>query len=113
VLLEPIFVKYGVNVVFNGHDHVYERLNPQKGIYYFVSGAAGQLRKGNIRRSEDTAAFFDQDQSFMLIEIAGSDLYFQAITRTGQTVDSGVIHRQRQPRETGQMLDGAPDRADK
>ena len=48
VLLEPIFVKYGVNVVFSGHDHVYERLKPQKGIYYFVSGSAGQLRKGNM-----------------------------------------------------------------
>jgi hypothetical protein len=35
-----------VNVVFSGHDHVYERIKPQKGIYYFVSGSAGQLRKG-------------------------------------------------------------------
>ena len=49
-LLEPLFVKYGVNVVFSGHDHVYERLKPQKGIYYFVSGAGGQLRKGNLKR---------------------------------------------------------------
>jgi hypothetical protein len=113
VLLEPIFIRYGVNVVFQGHDHVYERLNPQKGIYYFVSGSAGQLRKGNIRRSDETAAFFDQDQSFMLVEIAGSDLYFQVISRTGTTVDSGVIRRQRQPRETGQMLDlGGRDRAE-
>ena len=32
VMLEPIFVKYGVNVVFSGHDHVYERVKPQKGI---------------------------------------------------------------------------------
>ena len=40
VLLEPLFIKYGVNVVFSGHDHVYERVEPQKGIYYFVSGAA-------------------------------------------------------------------------
>ena len=48
VLLEPIFTRFGVNVVFSGHDHVYERLKPQKGIHYFVSGAAGQLRKGNM-----------------------------------------------------------------
>ena len=49
VVLEPIFVKHGVNVVFSGHDHVYERITPQKGIYYFVSGSAGQLRRGNMR----------------------------------------------------------------
>ena len=94
VLLEPRFVKYGVNVVFSGHDHVYERVKPQKGIYYFVSGAAGQLRAGNMTPSDQTAVSFDRDQSFMIVEIAGSDMFFQAISRTGQTVDSGVIRRQ-------------------
>ncbi len=93
VALEPLFVKYGVNVVFSGHDHVYERIKPQKGIYYFVSGAAGQLRKGDVRWSELTAAAFDRDQSFMLVEIAGRDLQFRVISRTGQTVDSGAIKR--------------------
>jgi 3',5'-cyclic AMP phosphodiesterase CpdA len=93
VVLEPLFVKYGVNVVFSGHDHVYERINPQKGIYYFVSGAGGQLRNGDVKRSDMTAAFFDQDQSFMLVEIDGRDMFFQAISRTGKTVDSGSIKR--------------------
>lgn len=94
VLLEPLFVKYGVNVVFAGHDHVYERVKPQKGIHYFVSGAAGQLRKGNMRASDETAASFDRDQSFMAVEIAGAEMFFQAISRTGQILDSGVIRRQ-------------------
>lgn len=97
LLLEPIFVRHGVNVVFSGHDHVYERIKPQKGIYYFVSGSAGQLRKGNMTRSEETAASFDQDMSFMLVEVAGNEMFFQAISRTGQTVDSGVIRRQQRP----------------
>jgi predicted MPP superfamily phosphohydrolase len=97
VILEPIFVKYGVNVVYSGHDHIYERIKPQKGITYFVSGAGGQLRKGDLRRSATTAAGFDQDQSFMLNEIAGDDLYFQVISRTGETVDRGTIHRQPAP----------------
>jgi hypothetical protein len=94
VLLEPVFIKHGVNVVFSGHDHVYERLKPQKGIFYFVSGAAGQLRRGNMSPSEQTAASFDQDNSFMLVEIAGTELTFQAISRTGVVVDSGVIEKQ-------------------
>jgi 3',5'-cyclic AMP phosphodiesterase CpdA len=95
VLLEPIFVKRGVNVVFSGHDHVYERVKPQKGIYYFVSGSAGQLRKGNMRPNPDeTAAYFDQDQCFLLVEIAGDEMYFEAISRTGKTVDSGMVRRQ-------------------
>jgi len=93
VILEPIFVKYGVNVVLSGHDHVYERLKPQHGITYFVDGSSGQLRKGDLRQSENTAAAFDQDQTFMLIEIALDEMSFEAVSRTGRIVDSGVVYR--------------------
>jgi predicted MPP superfamily phosphohydrolase len=94
VLLEPIFVRYGVNVVFSGHDHVYERIKPQKGIYYFVSGSGGQLRRGNMSPSEQTAASFDRDRTFMAVEVAGNQMFFQSISRTGAVVDSGEIARQ-------------------
>jgi 3',5'-cyclic AMP phosphodiesterase CpdA len=94
VALEPLLVKYGVDVVFSGHDHIYERIKPQKGITYFVSGAGGELRSGDVRPSGMTAAHYDQDQSFMLVEVAGDDLFFEAVARTGATVDSGVIHHQ-------------------
>ncbi|OFV90577.1 MAG: hypothetical protein A3H28_14725 [Acidobacteria bacterium RIFCSPLOWO2_02_FULL_61_28] len=92
-VLEPLFVQFGVSVVFSGHDHFYERIKPQKGIYYFVSGAGGQLRRGNIRTTDLTAKGFDQDNHFMILEIAGDEMYFQTISRTGTTVDSGVIQR--------------------
>src|SRR5262245_3443094 len=93
VLLEPLFVRYGVNVVYSGHDHIYERIKPQRGITYFVNGSSGELRRGDVRPSPMTAAYFDQDQAFSLVEIAGNDLFFQARSRAGQTVDGGVIHR--------------------
>jgi hypothetical protein len=93
-VLEPLFVKYGVSAVFSGHDHFYERIKPQKGdIVYWVSGAGGSLRKGDVRATEITAKAFDSDDSFMIVEIAGDDLYFQAISRTGATIDGGVVHR--------------------
>ena len=78
-VLEPLFVKYGVDVVLAGHEHVYERVLPQQGVYYFTEGASGQLRAGDLAPSAITARGFDADRSFMLIEIAGDDLYFQAI----------------------------------
>jgi predicted phosphodiesterase len=91
--MEPLFIKHGVNVVFAGHDHFYERIKPQHGIYHFVSGAGGSLRKGDINRGTGLSdAGFDTDYSFMLVEIAGADMYFQSISRTGATVDSGVVH---------------------
>lgn len=92
--LEPLFVKYGVQVVFAGHEHVYERLKPQHGVSYFVEGAAGQLRRGNLRNNTGlTAVGYDRDRSFLVVEIAGDTLHFQAVSRTGATVDSGVIQR--------------------
>jgi len=93
VALEPLFVKYGVNVVFSGHDHIYERTKPQKGITYFVNGSSGELRKGDTHPTAITAAYFDQDQAFSLVEIDQDELFFEARTRTGRTVDSGVIRR--------------------
>jgi 3',5'-cyclic AMP phosphodiesterase CpdA len=93
VRLEPLLVKYGVNVVFSGHDHIYERIKPQKGITYFVNGSSGELRKGDVHPSTQTAAYFDQDQAFTLVEISGDDLFFEALSRTGRTVDSGTLHR--------------------
>jgi len=32
-------------------------------------------------------------ETFMLVEIAGGDMFFQTISRTGDTVDAGVVHR--------------------
>jgi predicted MPP superfamily phosphohydrolase len=97
LVLEPLFVKYGVNAVFSGHDHVYERIAPQKGIYYFVTGSAGQLRRGDLRKSALTAAGYDQDQAFMLVEIEKDVMSVQAVSRTGRTVDSATLPRLAHP----------------
>ena len=97
-VLEPLFVKYNVSVVLTGHDHFYERVKPQKDITYFVVGSGGQLRKGNIDRSTGiSASGFDQDLTFMAAEIDGDQMYFNAISRTGQVIDSGVITRRKTP----------------
>jgi hypothetical protein len=92
--LEPVFRANGVRVVLTGHEHVYERIKPQNGIYYFVLGNSGELRTHNLKPSADTASGFDADRDFMEMEIAGDQLYFQTISRSGGTVDSGVIDRQ-------------------
>jgi 3',5'-cyclic AMP phosphodiesterase CpdA len=95
-VLEPLFVKYNVSIVLNGHDHFYERLKPQKGIAYFVVGSGGQLRKGNIDQGTGlTAKGFDTDLAFMAAEIAGDEMYFNVISRVGQTIDSGVLTRRK------------------
>jgi predicted phosphodiesterase len=98
-IVEPIFVKHGVSVVFVGHEHFYERIKPQKGIYYFISGSGGKLRKGDVKEGSPlTEKAYDRDMSFMLIEINNKQMHFQVISRTGETVDAGVISN---PRKNG------------
>jgi hypothetical protein len=93
VALEPLLVEHGVSVVFSGHDHAYERLVPQREITYFVCGSGGKLRKGGLQRSATTAAGYDQDQAFLVAEVDGDLLFFEAVSRTGAVIDSGVIRR--------------------
>ena len=95
-VVEPLFMKYGVGVVFAGHEHFYERIKPQQGIYYFISGAGGKLRKGDVKKGSPlTAKAYDRDMSFMLVEMTKEEMHFQVISRTGETVDSGVLPNQR------------------
>lgn len=99
-VLEPLFLKYNVSAVFAGHEHFYERIKPQKSIFYMTSGGAAKLREGNIRpNSPITAKGFDDDNHFVLMEIDEDEMFFQAISRLGATVDSGSFRR-RQPETT-------------
>ena len=92
--VEPLLKKYGVQVAFSGHDHVYERLKPQGGVQYFVSGGAGKVRHGDIRPdSQISAASYDDDNHFMLIELDEKEIAFKAISKDGAVVDSGVIRQ--------------------
>jgi hypothetical protein len=92
-LIEPVFLKHNVNVVFMGHEHFYERIHPQKGIAYFIIGNSAKLRKGDLRKSPLTAYGNDRSYAFMLVEIDGDVLHFQTISETGATLDAGTVRR--------------------
>ena len=93
-LLEPVFLKHGVNVVITGHEHFYERIKPQKGITYFIVGSSAKLRKGDLRKSPLTAHGNDETYAFMLMEVVGDAMHFQAINGRGVTIDAGSVPRQ-------------------
>jgi predicted phosphodiesterase len=96
--VEPLFIKYGVDVVFAGHEHFYERIKPQNGIYYFTQGGSAKLRKGNIARGALTAAGFDTDFSFTLAELGKDALQFQTLSRLGKPIDSGTLPLAEEPK---------------
>jgi hypothetical protein len=94
--LEQSLIEHSADVVFAGHEHLYERLMPQRGVMYFISGAAGSVRTGDLPETSPVLAKgYDRDLSFMLLEIDGETMFFQTINRVGETVDSGKIVRRK------------------
>ncbi len=91
-VLEPLFVRYQVNAVFCGHDHVYERVKPQQGVQYFVQGASGQLRKNGMRKKSDlTAVSNDTVHSFLLVQVKPAEMQVEAIGESGAVLDRVII----------------------
>jgi len=87
-----------VQVVFAGHDHIYQRFQPQHGVAYFVCGSSGKLRRGNAAPSALVAAVEDQQRAFMLWEATPDALRYRAIDEDGQAFDCGRL-----------PADGAPE----
>jgi predicted phosphodiesterase len=99
--LEPLLVELGVSVVFAGHDHIYERVKPQRGIVHFVVGSGGRLRRGDLDpRSALTAKGADHENVFLAVEIHGDELHYAAVATGGAIVDSGRIERRHVPTNT-------------
>ncbi|HKC87178.1 MAG TPA: metallophosphoesterase, partial [Blastocatellia bacterium] len=90
--IEPLLTRYGVNVVLSGHDHVYERVKPQQGVQYFVTGAGGKVRHGDVNmRSPLWAMSYDQDNHYLQMVIEDQQINFQTIARSGAVIDRGAI----------------------
>jgi len=90
--LEPALVRNHVDVVFSGHDHLYERVRPQEGgIRYFVSGGGGRNLYAFHHSAFDAVGI--SEHHFMVAEVAGDRLFFEAITQTQKLLDCGVLMR--------------------
>jgi calcineurin-like phosphoesterase family protein len=90
--IEPLLTRYGVNVVLSGHDHTYERVKPQQGVQYFVTGAGGKVRPGDVNlRSPFREMSYDKENHYLQMVIEDQQINFQTITRSGAVIDRGAI----------------------
>jgi 3',5'-cyclic AMP phosphodiesterase CpdA len=89
--LAPVLEKHGVQLVLAGHDHNYERMKPQNGVAYVVTGGGG---KGtyNVGSSSFTA-FSDEVIHFVQVEVGTDELVLHAIDANGEQFDSMVVPR--------------------
>jgi hypothetical protein len=89
--LEQALVRNRVNVVLAGHEHLYERIKPQQGVYYFVSGGGGRYLYDVHPSAFDEVAV--SEHHFMIFMVAGDRLFFEAITHQQKVLDCGIINR--------------------
>jgi len=83
--LEPLFAKHGVDLVFSGHDHVYERTVPIMGVTYVVSGGGGR-RLYPAGRSARTVSSVSAHHA-VLVRVDGGHLSLEAVEAGGTAVD--------------------------
>jgi len=90
--LEPLYVKYGVNVVFSGHSHCYERVKPQKGVHYFVEGASGEIKRRTLDRKNPLFdAGEDMINSFLMVEVDENEFKVEARGYDDRIIDFHVV----------------------
>jgi len=94
--LVPVFEEVGVDVVFNGHDHNYQRLKPIRdgqvaddGIQYIVTGAGG-ARLYDVKRAgaEHVVVFDCTHHSATFVQIAGDTMKLQQFDTKGDVIDT-------------------------
>lgn len=79
-LLEPIFLKHGVDLYLCGHDHDQQLLKPIKGVHYIVSGAGGKHRDVTWR---ENTIYAGTNLGFAFFRVSSNDLLVEFINRNG------------------------------
>lgn len=104
--LEPLFREHGVDLVFQGHMHLYARLRPRHGIQYFVTGA-GSKRPDGFLPDEATHPREGRGRfnHFVYLRLTEDGFEYSAIDAAGEVRDSG--RRERRPEAEGRPR-GAP-----
>ena len=89
--MAPIMKRHGVQLVLAGHDHNYERMVPQDGVAYVVTGGGG--RGTRSVGSSSFTAFAEDVIHFVQVEVGVDELTLHAIDATGREFDSMVVPR--------------------
>ena len=77
--LAPLLQDYGVDVVFNGHDHIYMRTPAINGVNYVVTGGGGAPLYGlNIDDNPQIIAVAETTLHFVSVQVWGNMIYVTA-----------------------------------
>ena len=92
-LLHDRFVQHKVDVVFGGHDHVFEKTKVQVSpvtnhkITYITSGAGSKLRKRDLDRKNWFFEFGeDRKHSFLVVHLGSNKMEIDVVGKNGQNL---------------------------
>jgi len=100
----PIFEKYKVDLVLNGHDHTYGRTGLEGGTVYLTSVSGQKMYELNKQPWMKRAA--ENTQLFQVISIDGDKLSVQTRTATGSLYDAFELTKQ--PGKANVLVDRIP-----
>lgn len=85
-VLEPLLIRYHADAYLAGHDHDYERFAPINGVRYIVSGGGGAFLT-DFKEVQPNSRVRLRTHHFLLLEMAGQDIWLKSINRFGDVVD--------------------------
>lgn len=85
-LWEPLFIKYKVKLVLQGHNHIYERIR-YKGVTYITTGGGGANLYPCVRRQVGLVTC-QSVHHFLLLEVTPTKVASRAIDTAGRVIDS-------------------------
>jgi hypothetical protein len=89
----PMASRHGVQIVFSGHDHVYERFMPNSGVLSITSAGGGGGLYG-LRERDLSSAQFHSRHHFVQVSIDNQECLLQAIDDRGQIFDTFHFNRE-------------------
>ena len=97
-VLAPVAQQFGVQMMFSGHDHAFERYAPTNGLHYVVNGDGGQPMY-NFQTMHFACEQFWPAYAFLRVNITNDTLTLQAIGTNGVAFDSMTVQKGLPPRQ--------------
>lgn len=86
-VMVPVFERAKLDIVFAGHDHSYERIKPQNGVTYIVSGDGGNRLYQHRHPHDYSATFYNEKHGLTLVSIEGARLLLRHVNVEGALID--------------------------
>ena len=89
--LQPLLAKHGVQLVVDGHDHLYERSRAIEGVTHILTGGAGQTAFGFTKPLRPFTVFRAAVNHHVEFSVGHDAIVLRTIDADGNLIDSASI----------------------